>query len=99
MFSRDEILNIISSQMEKLKADFSVNQMGLFGSAVRGELTAHSDIDILVDLAEPTFDHYMDLKFYLQEILQTEVDLVMKDTIKPRLQSIINKEVIYAKGI
>ena len=99
MFSRDEILNIISSQMGKLKADYSVNQMGLFGSAVRGELTVHSDIDILVDLTEPTFDHYMDLKFYLQEILKTEVDLVMKDTIKPRLKSVINKEVVYAKGI
>ena len=99
MFSRDEILNIINSQMGKLKADYSVNQMGLFGSAVRGELTVHSDIDILVDLTEPTFDHYMDLKFYLQEILKTEVDLVMKDTIKPRLKSVINKEVVYAKGI
>lgn len=99
MFSKDEILNIISSQMEKLKADFSVNQVGLFGSAVRGELTEQSDIDILVDLADPTFDHYMDLKFYLQGILKTEVDLVMKDTIKPRMESIINKEVIYAKGL
>ena len=85
--------------MKRLKADFTVNQMGLFGSAFRGELSAHSDIDILVDLDEPTFDHYMDLKFYLQEILKAEVDLVMKDTIKPRLQSVINKEVVYAKGI
>jgi len=99
MFSKDEILKIINSQMERLKADFSVNQMGLFGSVVRGEITAHSDIDILVDLDEPTFDHYMDLKFYLQELFKTEVDLVMKDTIKPRLKSAINKEVIYAKGI
>lgn len=85
--------------MGKLKADYSVNQMGLFGSAVRGELTEQSDIDILVDLTEPTFDHYMDLKFYLQEILKTEVDLVMKDTIKPRLESVINKEVVYAKRL
>ena len=99
MFSKDEILNVLNSQMKKLKDDFSVNQMGLFGSAVRGELTEQSDIDILVDLAEPTFDHYMDLKFYLEGILKNQVDLVMKDTIKPRLESIINKEVIYAKGI
>jgi len=99
MFSRDEILDTISSQMGKLKVDFSVKQLGLFGSAVRGELTEDSDIDILVDLAEPTFDHYMDLKFYLQELFKAEVDLVMKDTIKPRLESVINKEVVYAKGI
>ncbi|MCF7955121.1 MAG: nucleotidyltransferase family protein [Phycisphaerae bacterium] len=78
---------------------FSVKQLGLFGSAVRGELTADSDIDILVDLAEPTFEHYMDLKFYLQEIFKTEVDLVMKDIIKLRMESAISKEVVYAKGI
>ena len=99
MFSKDKIINIINSQMEKLKEEFSVNQIGLFGSAVRGELTEQSDIDILVDLAEPTFDHYMDLKFYLEKLLKTPVDLVMKDTIKPRLKSVINKEVVYAKRI
>ena len=95
MFSRDEIINIISSQMEKLKKDFSVILVGIFGSAARGELTESSDIDILVDLDEPTFDHYMDLKFYLQKLLNAEIDLVIKDTIKPRLKPVINREVVY----
>ncbi len=53
-------------------------------------------MDILVELAEPTFDHYMDLKFFLEEILDSPVDLVMADTIKPRLRPIIGKEVVYA---
>ena len=57
---------------------------------------AESDVDILVELAEPTFDHYMDLKFYLEEILNRSVDLVMADTVKPRLKPIIGKEVVYA---
>jgi len=97
MLSKDKILNIINSQMEKLATDFSVNQVGLFGSAVRGELTEQSDIDILVDFAEPTFDHYMDLKFYLEKLLMANIDLVIKDSVKPRLKSTISREVIYAK--
>ena len=97
MLNKDKILNIINSQMEKLVTDFSVNQVGLFGSAVRGELTEQSDIDILVDFAEPTFDRYMDLKFYLEKLLMANVDLVMKDCVKPRLKSTIDREVIYAK--
>ena len=46
-------------------------------------------MDILVELKEPTFDHYMDLKFYLEHILGRSVDLVLHDTIKPRLKTII----------
>ena len=99
MFGRDEILNTIDNQIEKLREEFTVSQIGVFGSAVRDQLRADSDIDILVDLREPTFDHYMDLKFYLEDIFQREVDLVMKDTVKPRLKSVINAEVIYAKGL
>lgn len=99
MINKEQILYIIESRMEKLKADFSVNQVGLFGSAVRDELTEQSDIDILVELAEPTFDHYMDLKFYLESLFKVKVDLVMKDSVKPRLRPAIDKEVIYAKRL
>jgi len=53
-------------------------------------------VDILVELAEPTFDNYMDLKFYLEDILSRPVDLIIADTVKPRLKPIIEQEVIYA---
>ena len=68
----------------------------MFGSFARDSAGPESDVDILVELAEPTFDHYMDLKFFLEEILDSPVDLVMADTIKPRLRPIIGKEVVYA---
>ena len=55
-----------------------------------------SDVDILVELGEPTFDHYMDLKFYLEDVLGAPVDLVLADCVKPRLQPIIAQEVVYA---
>ena len=68
----------------------------MFGSFAKGDERAESDVDILVELAEPTFDHYMDLKFRLEEVLQRPVDLVIADTVKPRLKPIIEREVIYA---
>jgi predicted nucleotidyltransferase len=34
----------------------------------RDEAQDKSDVDILVDFVEPTFDHYMDLKFYLDAV-------------------------------
>jgi len=71
----------------------------LFGSYSRRKSRVKSDIDILVELSEPTFDNYMDLKFFLEELLNREVDLVMADTLKRRLRPRILREVIYAEGL
>jgi len=38
----------------------------------------------------------MDLKYELEALFGQEVDLVMNDTIKPRLRPVIEKEAIYA---
>ena len=68
----------------------------MFGSFARGDKSAESDVDIIVELAELTFDNYMDLKFRLEEVLQRPVDIVVADTVKPRLKPIIEREIIYA---
>ena len=81
---------------QELTEQFTVQRIGVFGSFARGEERPDSDVDILVELAEPTFDHYMDLKFRLEEIFQRQVDLVLADTVKPRLQPVIEREIIYA---
>ena len=90
------ILRVIREKQPELTSRFTVRRIGVFGSFARDSANPESDVDILVELAEPTFDHYMDLKFFLEEILDSPVDLVMADTIKPRLRPIIGKEVVYA---
>lgn len=90
------VVQSISSVREELRERFSVVRIGVFGSFARGDETPESDVDIVVELAEPTFDHYMDLKFRLEEVLQRPVDLVMADTLKPRLKPIVEREVVYA---
>ena len=99
MFTQDGILEQLNQKAEELKQNFSVRSIGLFGSLARNEADIESDIDIVVDFVEPTFDHYMDLKFYLEKLFGREVDLVTADTVKPRLKNVINKEVIYVKGL
>ena len=90
------MLGEISRMQAELNERFTVTRIGVFGSFARGDETPESDVDIIVELAEPTFDHYMDLKFRLEEVLQRPVDLVMADTVKPRLKQIIEQEVVYA---
>jgi predicted nucleotidyltransferase len=91
-----DILRVIREKQPELADIFIVRRIGVFGFFARDNARAESDEDILVELAEPTFDHYMDLKFYPEEVLNRPVDLVMADTVKPRLRPIIGKEVVYA---
>jgi uncharacterized protein len=94
----EQIIKIIEANREKIKG-FGVRRLGLFGSAARGEATASSDLDFVVDLEKHTFDAYMDLKEFLEELFGCKVDLVMKEAIKPRLREPILKETIYAQGL
>jgi predicted nucleotidyltransferase len=93
---KSEILHIIQQLFQGLSEKYSVKRIGIFGSYAKENHDNNSDVDILVELEEPTFDHYMDLKFRLEEVLNRPVDLVMADTIKPRLKHAIEQEVIYA---
>jgi uncharacterized protein len=92
---RAKILNGIAAIRQELRERFSVVRIGIFGSYARGSAHMESDVDVVVELAEPTFDHYMDLKFRLEEALQKTVDLVMADAVKPRLKEIIDREAVY----
>ncbi len=91
----NEVLFKIKGLKEELADRYSVLSIGVFGSAVKGRYSKESDVDILVELNDPTFDHYMELKFRLEEILGRDVDLVLKDSLKPRLRTVIEKEVRY----
>ncbi len=96
--SKDEVFQAIEENREKIKS-YGVRRLGLFGSLVRGEATEASDLDFVVDLENHTFDAYMDLKFFLEELFECEVDLVPADSIKPGLRDAILGETIYAKGL
>jgi predicted nucleotidyltransferase len=94
-----EFLLMIQELQPELKKRFSVRSIGIFGSNATGLSNEQSDVDILVELDEPTFDHYMELKFRLEEVLGREVDLVLKDTLKPRIKPIIEKEILYGQKV
>ena len=95
---REEILNTIEANKEILKK-IGVRRLGLFGSHARGESKTTSDLDFIVELEHETFDAYMDLKEFLEELFGCRVDLVLMDAIKPRLRESILGEAIYAPGL
>ncbi len=81
-----------------LKKKFGVARIGIFGSYARGEARQDSDVDVLVTFqkGQKTFEHYMDCKFYLENLFGRNVDLVMESAIKEQLKKTIISEVLYA---
>ena len=89
------LLSLLTKNREEIVRRFGIKKLGIFGSAARNEMHAGSDIDVLVEFqALPTFDAYMDLKFYLENLFHMSVDLVIEDTVKPRMRPLIEKDLI-----
>ncbi len=80
-----------------IKRVFHVREIGVFGSFIRGEQTESSDIDVLVEFEKghKDFFNYVRLKYYLEELLERKVDLVIKNAVKSRLRERIFREVEY----
>ena len=97
-----EPLEVIKAQVNELKpilqSEYHITELGIFGSYVRGEQTASSDVDILVEF-DPSFHFglftYCRIENYISDMLGKKVDLVMKKALKPYIGKQILQEVIY----
>jgi len=94
--SKNEILEILRKHRDELRKRFGVKSPAVFGSVARGEAGPESDVDILVEFeGRATFDRYMGLKFFLEDLLGRRVDLVTRKALKPRLRPFVEREAIY----
>ncbi|MEO8382758.1 MAG: nucleotidyltransferase domain-containing protein [Acidobacteriota bacterium] len=93
--TRDEILRVIAVNRPHL-VSLGVCELALFGSYARGDAGPDSDVDFIVDLVEKSFDRYMELKEFLEELLGRKVDLVLKGAIKSRMRERILREAVRA---
>jgi predicted nucleotidyltransferase len=74
---------------------FHVHRLSLFGSMARGEATAASDIDLLVDFDQPIdLLRFIELEEYLSALLDGRVDLVLRESLKPLLRDRILREAV-----
>jgi predicted nucleotidyltransferase len=94
----------IKPEIERVCRSLPVRRLGLFGSALSGNFSQGSDVDVLVifDSGEDIdlFDKYFELKERLEEIFEREVDLVVDKKFKnPVLRESIDRTrtVIYER--
>jgi predicted nucleotidyltransferase len=87
-----QIIGENTTQLEQL----GVESLAIFGSVARREASPTSDIDILVAFkSAPTFDQYIETKFFLEDLLGCKVDLVTQDGLKNLVKTEIEKEAVY----
>jgi uncharacterized protein len=95
--TKQDILDALDHHRSQLRA-LGVRRLGLFGSFVRGQQHPDSDIDLLVEFeaGRKTFDTFMELSFFLEEVLEHRIELVTVESLSPHLGPHILKEVEYA---
>jgi len=92
---KEEVIRRLTDHWQEL-VQFGVKSLALFGLVVRDETRPTSDVDLLVEFQDrATFDQYMVLKFYLEQLLGCRVDLVTRKALKPRLRPYVEEGILY----
>ncbi|MCA1790610.1 MAG: nucleotidyltransferase family protein [Thioalkalivibrio sp.] len=87
--------------IESICARNDVALLRVFGSAVRGEDTAQSDLDLLVDFSEPkSLLDLIGLQQEFEEALGRRVDLVTPASLSPYIRDQVVREaqVLYERA-
>ncbi|MFH1505074.1 MAG: nucleotidyltransferase family protein [Candidatus Omnitrophota bacterium] len=95
MRTKEEITRVLRKVTPRLKREFKVKGIGIFGSFARGQTSEESDLDLLVEFSGAIGWEFIDLKNFLEAVLGIRVDLVTKRALKPQLRDAILKEVMY----
>lgn len=79
---------------------FGVQQLGLFGSFKQDNgIHPESDVDLLVEFApgQKTYDNFMELSFYLEDLLGRKVELVTPQSLSKYIGPHILKQVEHVR--
>lgn len=98
MLTQQNILDFLSENKWYMREHFHVVKIGIFGSFARNEQHSESDIDVLIEM-ENNVSNVYDLKWNLREFLknqfQRDVDICNSKHIKPYAKDYILKDAIY----
>ncbi len=90
------VLTRLRGRIGEIRQRFAVKALAIFGSIARDDALDDSDVDVLVAFdRKASFDLFMDLKFYLEDLLGAKVDLVTDKALRPQVRRAIEQEIIH----
>lgn len=93
---RDAIATIVNAHAAEIRAR-GVSRLDLFGSAARGESSATSDIDIVVDIAPGRKFSLIDLgglRAYLSDLFARETDVAVREDLRPSFRAEVERDAV-----
>lgn len=87
LLTKKEISHRLRIELPYLNKRYGVKKMAIYGSFAKGSQTTKSDIDILVQLLKPLGLEFIDLAYYLEEILGRKVDLATFNTLHRSMEN------------
>ena len=95
MRTLNEVTEIVRRHSSILEERYGISVVGIFGSYVRGEEKAGSDIDLLAEILKPiSLLELIGAELYLSEVLGLKVDLVPKRSLRAELKEAILREAV-----
>lgn len=93
---RDDVLAILQAHRPVFVERFDVERLTLFGSVARDEAEAGSDLDLLVEFTgeKSRSRAYFGLMFYLEDLLDREIDLVTEPALRREFRPYVEREAI-----
>jgi len=96
MLTREEILQFLRDNKSRFAEQYGVTKIGLFGSFARDEATEQSDVDVCVEIAEPTYSGMCRLREEIMEKSLRDVDLVqVRHGMNAILKKFIERDAVY----
>ncbi len=94
--TKSDIINFLKKNKDPITS-YGVKKIGLFGSFVQNTQTPKSDIDVLVEFESEklNYNNFINLAWFLEDNLGTEIDLVTLDSLSPYIGPKILEEVEY----
>ena len=95
--NKEALIRELVAHSRQLK-DLGVERVGLFGSFVRdSRIHTDSDVDLFIDFvpSKKNFDNFMNLSFYLEELLGRKVDIVTVQSLSKYIGPHILKQLEY----
>ena len=89
-----QVVKRIQANQARL-TELGVASLSLFGSVARGDSKEDSDIDLLVRFdGRASFDRYMDLKLFLEDLLGRRVDLVTEQALREEIRAHLEQDLL-----
>jgi len=100
MKTRDDILTFLSQNKNYFRERFHIVKIGLFGSFARNDQNSTSDIDLIVEFKDNTqnlYDLKREMKQFIKNELNLDVDIAREKYIKPKYKKSILRETHYVE--